>query len=382
MSRHLSVIPEAATFDRHVTAAMYRMLGVLGSYANRDGWAWPRLETLARDTGQTEGALSKMIRKLVSASYVEMHYETRQGRRRCMYRILYDRPAATAQAVPDADLEGAEEAVDALPRLSTTASLDENGSLRRVALEESQYDPSCTGGKLQLSPRRQVATFPQKESVLLISGAVERGTTPPPPPAPERWERLFERANRLSTAGQGDALSDALRRMAALGTHRANALAAELEAIESGMHGPATPLEVIAQALHEMAVSAAELRPALIRAYCRRVREGEPAARVAAGGSVGRGGGVVTIGAQQLTPADFWSLCVVHGLTARGQSREAIAERCLRLHAERLVDNAPQFLSLVMHVRPWALAEIQFERTRLERVAAAVVSWQPAAAVA
>jgi hypothetical protein len=373
VSRQFAVIPEVATFDARVTPAMYRMLGALGSYANRDGWVWTELSTLAERLKQTEGAVSKMIRKLIDAGYVEMHYETRKGRRCCVYRILYDRPAETAAAISDDELAGVAEGSGSHPPLSSTESLDENDRPSPLDLKESQ-GPARVSSTATQRPERQVSTFLQKESVFL-----ERGTTSPPPPAaPARWQGLLARAQSLSTADPANALCDALRRMAALGDHRANALAAELEAIESGMHGPAATLEVIAQALHEMAVAGAEIRPALIRAFVRRVRDGEPTPRSASGPRGGPApGDSVTVGSQVFSRADFWQLCVKHGLTAQRQGREALAARVHRLHEAGAVQDEAAFTALVLHVQPWTLVEIAFERAREERLAAALASWRP-----
>jgi hypothetical protein len=63
------------------------------------------------------------------------------------------------------------------------------------------------------------------------------------------------------------------------------------------------------------------------------------------------------------------------------QTREALEERVRTLKAEGKIHDEDAFLSLVLHVQPWALAEIRFDRTREERLAAAVQSWVPTAEV-
>jgi hypothetical protein len=60
------------------------------------------------------------------------------------------------------------------------------------------------------------------------------------------------------------------------------------------------------------------------------------------------------------------------------QSREALEERVRTLKADGKIHDEDAFLSLVLHVQPWALAEIRFDRTREERLAAAVATWTPA----
>lgn len=376
MSRQFAIIPERATFDRRVTPAMYRMLGALGSYATKEGWCWTKLSTLATRLEQTEGAVSKMIGKLIDAAYVEMHYETRKGRRCCVYRVLYDRPPATVAQISDEELEGADEAGDSQPPLSSTESLNENAAPPSLDVRESQ-PPARVSLTSSQRPERQVSTFPQEASVLLRSGVVEHGTTSPPP-SPLRWHGLRDRAAGLSS-GHAHALTDTLQRIAALGDHRANALAAELEAIESGMHGHAATLEVIAQALHEMAVAGAELRPALIRAFVRRAREGEPPPRPAAArrDRPETRSELFAVGGQQLAAPDFWRLCTDGGLTSPMQSPETIRESVGRLHARGLVTDPEAFTQLVLHVDPAQLAEIKFRPEQEAQLRGRLASWRP-----
>ncbi len=65
-------------------------------------------------------------------------------------------------------------------------------------------------------------------------------------------------------------------------SHNPDALLASLRAIESGLTPPATPLPVIGQAIHEMAVSGARMSVVTLRAFCRKI--------VAPAAPQGRGG--------------------------------------------------------------------------------------------
>lgn len=208
------------------------------------------------------------------------------------------------------------------------------------------------------------------------SRKVEVEGAPPPPPTAKRDATAWERVIGLTTAevvpdmAHRAALHGTLAAFASRNPTRANSLAAELQAIEQGMHGPIATWAQIAQALHEMAVAGAEMRAVQIRAFVRRVLEGAPPARAVTGGAI-------RVGAQLLTPSAIWELCVRGGLTTRGQSREAIEERVSRLHEAGEVEDASAFTALVMHVQPWAVNEIGFARDRDLRLAEKLATWRP-----
>lgn len=381
MSRQFAVIPERATFDRAVSPAMYRMLGALGSYATRDGWCWPELSTLAGRLDQTEGAVQKMIRRLIDAGYVEMHYETRKGRRCCVYRILYDRTAETIKAIADAELEEAPAAGDSHPRLSPASSLDENERAARVEPKESQRRDSLEQGSTQRPPR-QVSTFPQESSVFLEEGAVERVVASSSPPPRARWERLLDRVAALSSETHREVLAARLEQLAARAAFRADALAAEIEAIEQGMHGPAATLEQIAQAVQEMALLTGDIPAKLLRACVRKVVAGEEP-RPPAGLSRGAwrpDTATVDVGGQIVTPELFWQLCTDVGLTSPMQSAETVRAEVERLVRDGRVQDGPAFLALVLHVNPAQLAEEKWRKARDQQLRERLSSWRGRAA--
>lgn len=66
----------AAVIDDHrVGAAELRMLVALGTYADADGWCWPKQKQLADRLGITRQAVSKALRDLSEDGYIEIHLQ-------------------------------------------------------------------------------------------------------------------------------------------------------------------------------------------------------------------------------------------------------------------------------------------------------------------
>lgn len=194
----------------------------------------------------------------------------------------------------------------------------------------------------------------------------------PPTPVPPRWAQLLERLDReLPGVDAALTLGDQLREIAATHVTRANALAAELEAIEQGLHGPPATLAQLAQAVHELRVAGESPRPQLLRAYVRRVQRGADGATAA--------GAAAVPGALGLTAAACWALCVRAGLTQPMLNRATVLEICARLARDGEVSDGDAFAALVLHLEPWALAEIKFGKAREEQLGARFASWRPPA---
>jgi DNA-binding transcriptional ArsR family regulator len=69
---HFSRLPAAAVFDRRLSAANLRWLAALGVYADRNGFCWPSMTTLARRMGCTRQNVSYHIRKVEGFGYVHV----------------------------------------------------------------------------------------------------------------------------------------------------------------------------------------------------------------------------------------------------------------------------------------------------------------------
>ena len=92
-SGRFAITPARAVEDHRLGDAAYRVLACLGTYANKDGWCWPSMPTLADRLGITRQAVQRSIRQLVEIGYLEVESRRRpdgsQDRNR--YPLLFDR---------------------------------------------------------------------------------------------------------------------------------------------------------------------------------------------------------------------------------------------------------------------------------------------------
>lgn len=93
-------------------------------------------------------------------------------------------------------------------------------------------------------------------------------------PYPNGAEPIHASAAKL-TEGLPEAHRQAVQ-TAMRETKRPEALLAEIKALVSGMHPPAMPLAVVAQAIHEIHVTEGKVSAVSIRAFARRIVRGDP----------------------------------------------------------------------------------------------------------
>lgn len=89
----LSIIQACAFDDTALSLSGLRMLGVLGTYSNEEGWCWPSQEHLAERLGIPQQNVSRSINEIRKLGYIEIHHEpVRNGgyRKRAKYRLLLD----------------------------------------------------------------------------------------------------------------------------------------------------------------------------------------------------------------------------------------------------------------------------------------------------
>lgn len=70
-----AMVHAAVIDDRRVGAAELRMLVALGTYADAEGWCWPKQKQLADRLGITRQAVSKALRDLSEHGYIEIHLQ-------------------------------------------------------------------------------------------------------------------------------------------------------------------------------------------------------------------------------------------------------------------------------------------------------------------
>lgn len=142
-----SVIPARAMCDPRVSNAAYRVLGVLASYADREGWCWPSQQTMADALGVKRQAVAKQLGALEELGYIDSRRRTRpdKGETSKAYRVLYDAEPASEQeddARPDVAPPATSEV--APPATSRVAGPATSEVARTSHLTPQENDPSVS----------------------------------------------------------------------------------------------------------------------------------------------------------------------------------------------------------------------------------------------
>ena len=95
MSKHsgsLSIIPARAVEDERLGNAAFRVLAMLGTYADPDGWCWPSYGTLAQRMGISRQAVAKQLKELQRLGYIEIvpSYRPNGSLSSNRYRVIHD----------------------------------------------------------------------------------------------------------------------------------------------------------------------------------------------------------------------------------------------------------------------------------------------------
>jgi hypothetical protein len=133
--------------------------------------------------------------------------------------------------------------------------------------------------------------------------------------------------------------------------------------------------EVIGAGLLEQLGNGESFNVSRLRGYCRQTlaRQQERGTTITRADFAG---GYVTNRVGTWSGAALWDLFVRGGLTAPMQTRETLAERVEVLARDGQIPDADTFLALVLHVQPWALAEIKFAKTREDRLQELLASFR------
>lgn len=243
----------------------------------------------------------------------------------------------------------------------------------RKRLRDKKMDDAGGGGGEDVTrrhaPSRSVtasAPAPASESEgSARAREVEPEPEAPPPPGPDPETDL---APHFAHVAHRDAY---------VGLRAGHRRPQTLDATLREVHAPSTggagfTWAEIGAGLLELLGNGEAFNASRLRGYCRQARARPPGVVPSAGSleDVQVGGG------QVMSRSVFWRLCVDAGLAAPMQSAETIRELVERLHGRGLVRDAAAFVSLVLHVEPWALAEIKFGKAREEQLAQRLASWQ------
>ena len=112
MSR-FAILPARAIEDDRLSRTHIRALGALGTFTDKNGWAWPSVGTMADALGVSRQLVSRCLHDLKAWGYVEIRGRKGEdgGQTSNLYRVLFDRgepvaPPATSEVAPPATPRG------------------------------------------------------------------------------------------------------------------------------------------------------------------------------------------------------------------------------------------------------------------------------------
>jgi len=88
--RKVAVMPIRAVHDKALTDGMFRTLALVCSFCNRAGVTWVSQARLAKDSGVSRQAITKQIKKLKEAGYIEVVSRHYRGIRPDTVRVIFD----------------------------------------------------------------------------------------------------------------------------------------------------------------------------------------------------------------------------------------------------------------------------------------------------
>ena len=94
MSEQFAIIPAIVLKDARLSDKQLRLLCVLSTYSNKEGWCFPRQNILAKDCKCSDRQIRRDLKGLIDLGYVKVYpqYNSTHLRLRNLYRIRYDTP--------------------------------------------------------------------------------------------------------------------------------------------------------------------------------------------------------------------------------------------------------------------------------------------------
>ena len=89
-----SVVPAAAVLDQRLTHTQLRLLLVLGTYTDHQGWCWPAQGKMAEKLKVSRTWVNRSLKQLVTLGYITsvQRKDPVQGTTTCLYRVVLDTP--------------------------------------------------------------------------------------------------------------------------------------------------------------------------------------------------------------------------------------------------------------------------------------------------
>lgn len=97
--RKFAVVPIRAIKDKNISDRTMRVLTLIASYANRNGFTWVSQETLAADLGITRQAISLHVVALKDAGLLEETAKAYWGARCSTMRVIFDPSLSTDDVI-------------------------------------------------------------------------------------------------------------------------------------------------------------------------------------------------------------------------------------------------------------------------------------------
>lgn len=98
----LFIGPGRAAADQRLSALEFRILAILGTYTDREGWCWPSQKLLADGSGAARPTVSTALQKLQKLGYIEItpRLDGPRGKVGNMYLVKLDPKATSDGAHP------------------------------------------------------------------------------------------------------------------------------------------------------------------------------------------------------------------------------------------------------------------------------------------
>lgn len=109
-SGRFAIVLSAAVTDERINHAAFRVMAMLSTYADKDGWCWPSQVTMAERLHTSRGAVRRALTELETFGYLQSERRsTDDGRETSkIYRLIYDSPGQGGWIVVRRGLDRAE----------------------------------------------------------------------------------------------------------------------------------------------------------------------------------------------------------------------------------------------------------------------------------
>ena len=162
MSARYTIFQSRAVVDPNLTDRELRVLALLGTYSDRNGWCFPHQQTLADRLGTSRQLVNRSIKTLVALSYIEKRdrYRDDGGIAGCEYRIMLDGPDWEDDECNASGTPPEPTAVHTLSRSEVTPPVTPEGDSNNVPNERSQKNDFVEElqlvGEKPIEPEQQV----------------------------------------------------------------------------------------------------------------------------------------------------------------------------------------------------------------------------------